>query len=71
MLILYLKIFKLNKQFPFILTIHVNIKYFQYPPKKFDDYDVDIKINCCGVCGSDVHTVINDWGKKSNLPLGE
>jgi len=25
--------------------------------KPFGDYDVDVKISACGVCGSDVHTI--------------
>ncbi|CAK7233184.1 hypothetical protein SCUCBS95973_008508 [Sporothrix curviconia] len=36
--------------------------------KAADDYDVDIKIEACGVCGSDVHTVTGGWGKQ-NFPL--
>lgn len=28
----------------------------------FGDNDVDIKIECCGVCGSDAHTVTGGWG---------
>jgi Zn-dependent alcohol dehydrogenase len=31
-------------------------------PKQFNDNDVDIKIECCGVCGSDVHTITGGWG---------
>lgn len=34
----------------------------QFKPKKFGDHDVDIKIECCGVCGSDVHTITGGWG---------
>lgn len=34
----------------------------QFKPKKFGDNDVDIKIECCGVCGSDVHTITGGWG---------
>ncbi|KAI9838037.1 MAG: hypothetical protein M1819_006191 [Sarea resinae] len=29
----------------------------EFQPKPFGDYDVDIKIIACGVCGSDVHTI--------------
>ncbi|CAG9947188.1 unnamed protein product [Clonostachys rosea f. rosea IK726] len=36
--------------------------------KPVGDYDVDIKIDACGVCGSDVHTVTGGWGKQ-NFPL--
>lgn len=31
-------------------------------PKPFEDHDVDVQIECCGVCGSDVHTVTGGWG---------
>jgi len=34
----------------------------EFKPKKFGDNDVDIKIECCGVCGSDVHTITGGWG---------
>ncbi|KAI0024051.1 GroES-like protein [Xylariomycetidae sp. FL0641] len=33
-----------------------------FKPKVFGDNDIDIKIECCGVCGSDVHTVTGGWG---------
>ncbi|KAI0160123.1 alcohol dehydrogenase [Xylariaceae sp. FL1272] len=34
-----------------------------FKPKKFGDNDIDIKIECCGVCGSDVHTITGGWGE--------
>ncbi|KAM0787987.1 hypothetical protein ACM66B_006189 [Microbotryomycetes sp. NB124-2] len=34
---------------------------FSYTPKKWTEEDVDIKIECCGVCGSDVHCISNGW----------
>jgi len=37
-------------------------------PKPFGDYDVDVKIQACGVCGSDVHTVSGGWGEQ-HFPL--
>lgn len=37
-------------------------------PKQFNDNDVDIKIECCGVCGSDVHTITGGWGD-APLPI--
>ena len=40
----------------------------QFQLKPFEDYDVDIEIDACGVCGSDVHTVTGGWGKQ-NFPL--
>ncbi|KAK0622350.1 chaperonin 10-like protein [Immersiella caudata] len=40
----------------------------EFQPKPFGDYDVDIKIEACGVCGSDVHTISGGWGKQ-HFPL--
>ncbi|RMZ87709.1 hypothetical protein DV736_g5064, partial [Chaetothyriales sp. CBS 134916] len=37
-------------------------------PKKFGDNDIDIKIECCGVCGSDLHTINGGWGE-APLPI--
>ncbi|KAL1651434.1 hypothetical protein SLS58_000774 [Diplodia intermedia] len=34
----------------------------QYEPKPFTDDDVDIKIQACGICGSDIHTLRSGWG---------
>ncbi|KAF5000235.1 hypothetical protein F66182_16251, partial [Fusarium sp. NRRL 66182] len=28
-----------------------------YKLKPFEDYDVDVKVEACGICGSDVHTI--------------
>ncbi|KAF8153810.1 chaperonin 10-like protein [Crassisporium funariophilum] len=39
-----------------------------FKPKQFGDYDIDIKIEYCGVCGSDVHSVTGGWGEPI-LPL--
>ncbi|KIV87992.1 hypothetical protein PV10_09172 [Exophiala mesophila] len=36
--------------------------------KPFGDYDVDVKILACGVCGSDLHTISGGWGAQ-NFPL--
>ncbi|KAF7564003.1 hypothetical protein G7046_g95 [Stylonectria norvegica] len=33
-----------------------------WQPRPFGEYDVDIKIECCGVCASDMHTISGDWG---------
>ncbi|KAL8329735.1 hypothetical protein RB597_005150 [Gaeumannomyces tritici] len=40
----------------------------EFQPKPFGDYDVDISIEACGVCGSDVHTVSGGWGDQK-FPL--
>jgi alcohol dehydrogenase (NADP+) len=42
------------------LDFHKN----EFDPKPFGDYDVDVKIECCGVCGSDVHTISGGWGEQ-------
>lgn len=41
----------------------------QLPLKKFEEYDVDIAIDACGVCASDVHTITGGWGEDIPLPL--
>ncbi|RYP21250.1 hypothetical protein DL765_002389 [Monosporascus sp. GIB2] len=40
----------------------------EFVTKPFGDYDVDIKIECCGVCSSDVHTINGGWGAQ-HFPL--
>lgn len=35
---------------------------FEYKPMDFRPYDVDIEIECCGVCGSDIHAAASNWG---------
>lgn len=31
-------------------------------PKPFGPDDIDVQIEACGVCGSDVHTITGGWG---------
>ncbi|KAK9458426.1 putative NADP-dependent alcohol dehydrogenase [Dipodascopsis uninucleata] len=38
-------------------------KRFTYTPQAFRDYDVDIKIIACAICGSDIHTITGHWGE--------
>ncbi|KAI9325663.1 chaperonin 10-like protein [Zopfochytrium polystomum] len=40
----------------------ITLKPHTYKAKKFEDYDVEIKITHCGVCGSDIHTITGGWG---------
>lgn len=35
----------------------------EFKLKPFEDRDIDIAIECCGVCGSDVHTINGGWGE--------
>ncbi|KAF6751857.1 GroES-like protein [Ephemerocybe angulata] len=43
-------------------------KVTDFKPKGFEDKDIDIKIEYCGVCGSDIHTITGGWGEVK-LPL--
>ena len=41
-------------------------KYITYKPKTFGDHDIDIEIECCGLCGSDIMTARGGeagWGQ--------
>ncbi|KAL2886759.1 NADP-dependent alcohol dehydrogenase 6 [Ceratocystis lukuohia] len=35
---------------------------YEFKPKPFGEHDIDIKIEACGVCGSDLHTANGGWG---------
>ncbi|OMH86356.1 putative mannitol dehydrogenase [Zancudomyces culisetae] len=35
---------------------------WSYKPRELGPQDVEIKIDCCGICGSDVHYLDGDWG---------
>ena len=37
----------------------------QFPLKPFEDRDIDIAIDACGVCGSDVHTITGQLATKN------
>ncbi|QPG73022.1 hypothetical protein FOA43_000326 [Brettanomyces nanus] len=39
------------------------VKKYEFTPKPFEDHDVDIKIQTCSICGSDVHSATNGWNK--------
>lgn len=45
-----------------------NLGEFSYEPKELGPFDIEISINHCGVCHSDVHLVQNDW-QMSEYPL--
>lgn len=38
-------------------------KKIEFEPKVFGDQDVDIKVECCGLCGSDHHFACGAWGE--------
>ena len=45
-------------------TIHKD----SFPLKTFGDYDVDIEVEACGICYSDIHTITGGWGPQ-NFPI--
>jgi D-arabinose 1-dehydrogenase-like Zn-dependent alcohol dehydrogenase len=45
-----------------------NMKWGGYTPKTFEETDVELDIEMCGVCGSDIHTLRSGWGP-SDYPL--
>jgi len=40
----------------------------QFAPKIFGEHDIDVRVEACGVCGSDVHTLTGGWGQ-AKFPL--
>lgn len=38
-------------------------KKFEYTPQEFREHDVDIEIEACGICGSDIHAASGNWGR--------
>ena len=45
-----------------------SLQCFQFKLKPFEEHDVDVAIDACGVCGSDVHTITGGWGE-APMPL--
>ncbi|KAF2096503.1 GroES-like protein [Rhizodiscina lignyota] len=45
-----------------------NFSVVKFPLKPFEDSDIDVAIDCCGVCGSDVHKISGGWGDH-HIPL--
>lgn len=46
-----------------------DFKKGKFTPKIFEDNDIDIENECCGVCGSDVHTITGGWGDLPVKPI--
>lgn len=44
------------------------LKPFEYSPSAVNDDEVEIAIECCGLCHSDLHVINDDW-KNSKYPL--
>ncbi|GAA5902861.1 hypothetical protein JCM8208_006496 [Rhodotorula glutinis] len=41
---------------------------WSYTPKKWSEDDIDIKVECSGVCGSCLHTISNGWPSPTPYP---
>ncbi|KAE8343329.1 hypothetical protein BDV24DRAFT_149926 [Aspergillus arachidicola] len=55
----------------FMVNSHEQWSHFQkqeFKPKPLAERDVEIAIEACGVCGSDVHTLTGGWGQ-AKLPV--
>ncbi|KAF2839548.1 NADPH-dependent medium chain alcohol dehydrogenase [Patellaria atrata CBS 101060] len=46
-----------------------NFKKSEFKLKPFESHDIDVAIDACGVCASDVHTISGGWGTDIPLPL--
>lgn len=42
---------------------YLNPKKIEFTPRVFRDTDVDVEIEACGVCGSDIHAASGNWGR--------
>ncbi|KAI5798465.1 chaperonin 10-like protein [Pyronema domesticum] len=38
-----------------------DLRLHKFTPKPFDAYDIDIKVDYCGICGSDLHVLRSGW----------
>lgn len=41
---------------------HGTMKWEEFEPKPWSEDDVDIEVECCGICASDLHTLRSGWG---------
>lgn len=41
-------------------------KKVTFDPKPFYSHDIDIQVEACGVCGSDIHCAAGHWGPRNN-----
>lgn len=40
-----------------------------YPLKSQGESDIDVHIDYCGICASDLHTITGGWGVVKDLPV--
>lgn len=41
-----------------------DLEKINFTPKPFADHDVDLKIEACGICSSDIHNLKSEWKEK-------
>ncbi|KAJ1971543.1 hypothetical protein H4R35_005198 [Dimargaris xerosporica] len=44
------------------------LELWEYTPRPLGSNDIEIKIDHCGICGSDIHTIDSGWGP-TNYPV--
>ncbi|KAI8328043.1 chaperonin 10-like protein [Chlamydoabsidia padenii] len=45
-----------------------HLQRYSFQPRALDDDEVEILVSVCGICGSDIHQLTNDW-KKATYPI--
>ncbi|KAI9634513.1 NADP-dependent alcohol dehydrogenase [Dioszegia hungarica] len=48
-------------------SVKGQMKWTEYEPKEFADDDVELEVQYCGICGSDLHTMSNGWGSAKDM----
>lgn len=43
------------------------MSFQEFEPKKWDEDDVDVRVQYCGICGSDVSALSGEWGPIDNV----
>ena len=63
-------LFFFTKEFEAMAALSQGAKLtpFSYTPIPLGNNEVEIEVNCCGVCHSDLHQIEDDWGV-ANFPL--
>ncbi|MCJ1350312.1 MAG: hypothetical protein MMC33_000293 [Icmadophila ericetorum] len=49
-------------------AVEGNLRFQEYEPKPWSETDIDIRVECCGICGSDIHTLRSGW-KPTDYPV--
>ncbi|KAH7024651.1 NADP-dependent alcohol dehydrogenase C [Microdochium trichocladiopsis] len=44
-------------------SVNGNMQWGEFEPKKWSEADVDIEVECCGICGSDLHMLKSGWSQ--------